>query len=173
MQLSRAAVLLATLLIGDCERSISTTTLRLASHSEGEREWIEVLAPESAKQANVWIQQCVTGSGQRRAEVIYQSPRLLSLACRRGSQTVYASFRVLNGQHLRLSDVIQPGAEQDLTTAAERAERKMRRPAQRVAEDFALTAQGLIFFDGVSDVIIPSTELRPLLQPEAALLVGR
>jgi hypothetical protein len=168
MPASRFYLVTAALLLAACAKKISTTDLRLAAKSEGGREWVEVVAPPEALPINGWIRQCAA-----RVEVIYQSPRVLSLACRESPQSIYASFRLLDGYHLRMTDVIQTGADGALREAADKAFRRKKREPGPINPDFALNAQGMIFSSGPDDIIIPQTELRPMVKPESALLVGR
>ena len=46
------------------------------------REWLEITAPPQAVKINDWIRSCAAN-----AEVLYLSPRVLSLACRSAPQT--------------------------------------------------------------------------------------
>ena len=116
---------------------------------------------------NDWIRDCTAKS-----EVLYQSPRVVSLACRE-QPAKYASFRIDDGSRLRLAQTIQAGAEPMLQEAINRYLRKKRLHAHRPSDNFALTAQGMMFPTEEGDVIVSTIEIRALLHPEAALLVGR
>lgn len=155
------------LLLAGCGRDVSTTELRLQARSENGREWVEIVAPTRVLKINDWVRGC-TGN----TEVLYQSPRVLSLACREAAPR-YASFRLVNGERLGLARVLQAGTEGPLQEAIDRYLRKKHLGAFRPGDNFALTAQGLMFPTPEGDVIVSSIELRPLLHPEAALLVGR
>lgn len=169
METSRCAVLIvAAVTLAGCARPISQSELRLEAQSAGGRKWVRVTAPPSALMINTWIDGCAGD-----VEVIYQSPRVASFACRQPGATRYASFRLADGRHLALDDIVQPSALATLQAAADKALRKRGQPAVAVPADVALNAQGLIFFAEGGDVVIPQTDLRPMVKPEAALLVGR
>ncbi len=168
-----ALLTLVLLLTAACKKQVSTTDLRLEAKSEGERQWLVITAPEGMTPANAWITECLKPEGPRRVEVLYQSPRVLSLACRTGEAGRYASFRIPNGQRLTLSNTIQQGMEEPFIQAVEQALAREKRPLRRPTEDFALKAMGLVFRDGPADIVIGPAQMRPLLSMDAALLVGR
>ena len=159
--------LISAILFSACRSGVSTTDLRLTAKNEGGREWLEITAPPQALKINDWIKNCSAN-----VEVLYQSPRVLSLACRSKPQS-YASFQLEDGQRLGLMNVIQAGGEGQLQEAVNRYLRKQHLHAFRPNDNFALTAQGLMFPTAEGDVVVSSIELRPLLRPDAALLVGR
>lgn len=164
---ANAVLTLSALLAVGCRSGPSTTDLRLTSRSEGGREFLEITAPPQALKINDWIRNC-----RGNVEVLYQSPRVLSLACR-AAEPQYVSFLLEDGQRLGLANVIQAGGEGQLQEAVNRYLRKKHLNAFRPNDNFALTAQGLMFPTAEGDVIVSSIELRPLLRPDAALLVGR
>lgn len=160
--------ILVALLLTGCTRTISTTDLRLVAHSEGGREWIEITAPQQALKINDWIKSCPA-----RVEVMYQSPRVLSLGCR-SEMPVYATFRLEDGTKLGLHDVIQIGGDSQFQEAVDRSLRRTRyKEAFTPGDSFALTAQGLNFPSPEGDIVVSSIELQRLMRPDAALLVGR
>jgi hypothetical protein len=144
-----------------------------------------------------------------RVTVTYQSPREVSFTCTQSraiggadptvARVETATFEFARGMRLTLSSAVQPGREEELIAAGERAFRKTRRipGATTLAEagyrfgsgrfhltqNFALTARGMVFLfnpgeiaaesQGIIELVIPSTEIRPVLRPEAAVLVGR
>lgn len=167
-------VLFAAMLVASCRRQPSTTELRLEARQEGGHEWVEVTAPAKMLAANEWIGACRTHGEATRLEVIYQSPRVVSFACRGGARPVFASFRIATGRRLTLDDAIQKakgGAFQEAVVKAA-AKRNLPEPSAP-PEHFALTAAGFVFETAGAEVTIPSTQMRPLLTPDAALLVGR
>jgi len=166
-RVSSFALLISAMLLSGCRPGLSTTDLRLIAKSEGGREWLEITAPPQALKINDWIRSCPAN-----VEVLYQSPRVLSLACRSAPQS-YASFELENGQRLGLMNIIQAGGQGQLQEAVNRYLRKQHLQAFRPTDNFALTAQGLMFPTPEGDVVVSSIELRPLLRPDAALLVGR
>lgn len=161
------AFLISALLLSGCRPGVSTTELRLIAKNEGGREWLEITAPPHALKINDWIRSCPAN-----VEVLYQSPRVLSLACRSTPQS-YASFQLEDGQRLGLAHVIQAGGDGQLQEAVNRYLRRKHLQAFRPNDNFALTAQGLMFPTAEGDVVVSSIDLRPLLRPDAALLVGR
>jgi hypothetical protein len=166
--------LLAAAILFSCKRQLSTTDLRLEARQEGSHEWVEVIAPSHVRTANAWIGGCRTQGGSTRLEVIYQSPRIVSFACRGAAKPSFASFRISTGQRLNLDDTIQKaksGAFQDAVLKA--ARRRGIPEPHSPPQDFALTASGFVFESSSVEVIVPSTDMRPLLTPDAALLLGR
>jgi hypothetical protein len=163
----QAFLLFLTLVAAGCARQISTTELRLIARSEGGRTWVEVTAPPQALPINDWVKKCPGN-----VSVLYQSPRVVSLGCT-GEAPEYASFRLEDGRRLVLRDTIQRGVEGQLQEAVNRYLRKKNRGAFIPGDSFSLTAQGMVFPTPEGDVIVSSIEMRPLLSPEAALLVGR
>lgn len=159
--------ILAALLLTGCLKTVSTTELRLVAHNDGGREWIEITAPPQALKINDWIKPC-----SARVDVIYQSPRVLSLGCR-SDKPDYATFRLEDGARLALHDVIQIGGDSQLQEAVDRSLRRARHGAFTPGDSFALSAQGLIFPSPEGDVIVSAIELQRLMRPDAALLVGR
>ena len=136
--------------------------------------WVEVVEPAQMRAANTWVASCRSSGEATRVQPVYQSPRLLSLACRGGAGSRFASFRIADGHRLVLADTIQNGKMGQLQQAAVKAARKRGLPEEFPAPDeFALTAAGFVFALGGADVVIPSIDMRPLLQADTALLVGR
>jgi hypothetical protein len=166
--------LLAALLLASCKRQISTTDLRLEVRQEGAHAWLEVIAPPQMLGANEWTRGCRAMGEATRADVIYQSPRIVSFACRGGARPAFASFKIATGRRLTLDDAIQKGKSGALQTVVLKAVGKRGLPAPASApEQFALTAAGFVFETNGAEVTVPSTEMRPLLTPDVALLVGR
>ena len=166
--------LLVAMLLMSCRRQISTTDLRLETRQEGGHQWVEVIAPAQMLATNQWIAGCRAPGGTTRLEVIYQSPRIVSFACRGGQRPTFASFKIATGKQLTLDDAIQKlksGAFQNAVVKAT-DKRKLPEP-QSPPQHFALTAAGFVFEVNGVEVTVPSTEMRPLLTPDAALLLGR
>lgn len=165
---------LAAILLSSCKRQISTTELRLEVRQEGSHEWVEVVAPQRMLAANEWIGGCRAGGGATRAGVIYQSPRIVSLACRGRERPTFASFRISSGRRLTLGDVIQKGKSGAFQAALIKTLAKRGLPEPSLPpEHFALTAGGFVFEMNGAEITVPSTEMRPLLMPDVALLLGR
>ncbi len=156
-----------------CRKQLSTTTLRLEARQEAGHQWLEVMEPDGARAANVWIGGCRNAAAESRVDVIYQSPRIFSLACRQQASLALASFRVSDGQRLLLESTIQKDKVQAFRSAVDKALRKSGLENAGDPASFALTAAGLVFPAGTAQVVVPATEMRPLLNPDAALLVGR
>ncbi len=165
---SISSLTLAFFALAGCSKPVSQSDLRLEAKSENGRSWLVVQAPPEALPINDWIRQC-TGN----VEVIYQSPRVASFACREVTASRYASFRLRDGHHLRLADIIRRESEGEFREAANKAFRKRKTDPGPIPPDVALNAQGLVFYAAGQDVVIPQTELRPMVRPESAFLVGR
>lgn len=166
--------ILAALLLAACRRQVSTTDLRLEIRQQDGHEWVEVLAPPKMLAANEWIRTCRDRAGATRLEVIYQSPRIVSFACRGSGPTAFASFRIASGKRLTLDEAIQKGKEGAFQAAVVKASGKRGLPEPASPPDrFALTAAGFVFETNGVEVVVPSTEMRPLLTPDVALLLGR
>jgi hypothetical protein len=167
-------VLLAGMLLASCKRQLSTTDLRLEIRQEGGHEWVEVIAPPKMLGANAWIAGCRAMGGATRVEVIYQSPRIVSFACRGGATPALASFKIATGAKLTLDDAIQKDKSGAFQTAVVKATSKRGLPEpSSPPRQFALTAAGFVFETNGVEVTVPSVEMRPLLTPDAALLLGR
>lgn len=143
------------------------TELRLIASQENGHEKIHIAAPPQALKINEWIDSCGAN-----VAVIYQSPRILSIACRDNVQ-VYASFRLDTGNHLSLRDVIHQDRFDQLLEAITREQGKKGKKGFTPTNNFAMAAQGLLFPTPEGEVIVSSIDLRPLLKPDVALLVGR
>lgn len=161
------SVILFSVLLAGCTKTVSTTDLRLIAHDENGRQWVEITAPSQTLKINDWIRACPAN-----VEVLYQSPRVLSLGCR-SAAPVYVTFRLEDGARLALRDIIQVGREGQLQEAINRYLRRTKQSAFSPSDSFAMAAQGLLFPTPEGDVVVSSIELRPLLRPDVALLVGR
>lgn len=110
-----------------------------------------------------------------------------------------ATFEFARGTRLTLQSVVYAGKEELLIAAGERAFRKSRKIPEsktlaeagfrftegrfHLTQNFCLTGRGMVFqFNpgeiapepaGVIELVIPPAEIRPVLRPEAAVLVGR
>jgi hypothetical protein len=166
--------LLAIAMLVSCKKTLSTTDLRLEIRSEAGHEWVEVIEPAQMRAANAWISMCREATPASRLEVVYQSPRVVSFACRGSAKPLLASFRISTGRRLTLDDTIQRLKSGGFQDAVLKAARKRGLPEpQSPPQEFALTAAGFVYEFHGTEVTIPSTEMRPLLTPEAALLLGR
>ncbi len=143
------------------------TELRLVATQKDGHEKIQITAPPQALKINEWIDSCGAN-----ITVIYQSPRILSIACRDRVQ-VYASFRLDTGNHLSLRDVIHQDRFDQLLEAITREQGKRGKKGFTPTNNFAMAAHGLLFPTPEGEVIVSSIDLRPLLKPDVALLVGR
>lgn len=168
------SALLAALLLASCKRQVSTTDLRLESRQGDGHEWVEVIAPAQMVAANEWIAGCRAIGPATRLYAMYQSPRIVSFACRGGARSKFASFRIADGRRLGLDDAIQKEKSGAFQAAVLKAASKRGLPEPSSPPlDFALTAAGFVFEANGAEVTVPSTEMRPLLTPKAALLLGR
>ncbi len=143
------------------------TELRLIATEDNGHQKLKITAPAQALPINQWIESCSAD-----VKVIYQSPRILSLACRDAVQ-VYASFRLDTGSHLSLRDVIHQDSFDQLKNEVVLVMEKKKKRGFSPTNNFAMSAQGLVFPTEDGDVIVSSIALRPLLKPDVALLVGR
>lgn len=166
--LQRANVLLLlSITLAGCFNKPAPTELRLKAFQQDGRERLEVLAPPQALPINQWIAACPAS-----VQVIYQSPRVVSLACH-APEPAYASYRLDSGDRLTVENTIQRGQEQALQEAVNRYLWKTPLKHFRPTNNFALTGQGMIFPTPQGEVVVSSIELRPLLARETAFLIGR